>query len=276
MIPIPFVKVVGTGNDFILIDGRQPISGTIPGPSLVRKKAKAWCDRQQGIGADGILWVGESPHADAQMRIFNSDGSQAAMCGNGLRCVAWYLHTQDHGKKAFQLKTGAGILKAKIVGPERVRIDLPDPQDLKRNLKLTVEGKPYRFHSVNTAVPHAVHLVSSLEAIDLRRLGPSIRSHRAFRPAGTNVDLVQVISPHRIRIRTYERGVEAETLACGTGAVAAVVVGAAFKKLKSPVQVTPPSKEPLVVSFVEGQGGSVHRLTLEGPARICFRGVIPR
>ncbi|MBI3615996.1 MAG: diaminopimelate epimerase [Candidatus Omnitrophica bacterium] len=271
---IPFVKVVGSGNDFILVDARgKNLRASIP--SL----AKTWCDRKRGVGADGLLWVAPSKKADARMRVFNPDGSEAAMCGNGLRCVAWYLNryaglkNHGNGKRPLRLETGVGILQAQVIKPENVRVHLSMPRNLRLGIHLTLRGVRYELHAVNTGVPHAVLPTRSLERIDLARLGPSIRSHRLFQPAGTNVDLLRIDGPHRAAIRTYERGVEAETLACGTGAVASVVIGAALGRLRPPVQVATASGESLTVGF-EPTRKPWEGLYLEGPARILFQGIL--
>lgn len=267
---IPFFKVAGCGNDFILVDARRRSAPRDPA-----RLARSLCDRKRGIGADGLLMVLPSKKGKARMRIFNSDGSEAEMCGNGLRCVAWYLHSQNGGSRSFTVETGAGPMKAEITQPERVRFYLPPPKDLRLGLKLTHQGRRYILHGVNTSVPHTVLLLSRPEKVNLDELGPWIRRHRLFRPAGTNVNLVRVDSPHRIKVRTYERGVEAETLACGTGAVASAVIGAALGKLKPPIQVSTAGGEKLTVGFHPDRH-PWDGLYLEGPARILFEGGIPR
>ena len=159
MTPQRFFKVVGSGNDFILLDQRRHLL-----PNSPTALARDWCDRRRGIGADGVLLVLPSRKADARMRIFNPDGSEAEMCGNGLRCVAWYLHARDHEKRNLRLETRAGLMQAKIVGRERVRIQWGPPKQLRLGLALTHHGKRYALHLVNTGVPHAVLFVRRLEA----------------------------------------------------------------------------------------------------------------
>lgn len=269
MKPIPFVKVVGSGNDFILVDnrGRSPRAH----PAAL---AKAWCDRKHGIGADGLLWIASSPRAQAHMRIFNPDGSEASMCGNGLRCVVWYLHTKNHRQQAWRVQTRAGILPALVVAPERIRIFLPPPQAIHLGLSIVYRGKRYPLHSVNTGVPHAILFISKWTPDPLATLGPFIRHHRLFKPHGANVNLVRIESPHRIALRTYERGVEAETLACGTGAVAAAVIGTALGRLKPPIQVLTTGGERLKVGFRQTRS-PWKELYLEGTGRILFTGTLP-
>ena len=264
-----FVKLTGCGNDFVLVDLRKK---SLPAsPSVL---ARSWCDRKRGIGADGLLLTLPSRRADARMRIFNSDGSEAEMCGNGLRCMVWYLHSRGGGKN-LSVETRAGLMRAQIVDGNRVRIYLSRPKNLHLGLKLSHSGKKYLAHAVNSGVPHAVLLTSHLEKADLRTLGPVIRHHKNFKPAGTNVNLMRIESPHRIAIRTFERGVEGETLACGTGAVASVLIGTALGRLQPPVQVKTAGGESLRVGFTQNRK-PWEGLYLEGPARILFEGGVPR
>jgi diaminopimelate epimerase len=264
-----FVKLAGCGNDFLLVDARtRSFQGN---PSRL---ARAWCDRKRGIGADGLLLALPSRKADARMRIFNPDGSEPSMCGNGLRCLAWYLHTTNGRDRRFRVETRAGFMKAEIVSKKRVRIYMTPPRRLHLGLKVTQQGRRYLLHAVDTGVPHAVLLSRWIQKMDLDRLGPFIRNHRLFRPEGTNVNLVQIRSPHRIDLRTYERGVEAETLACGTGAVASVVIGAALGRLASPVQVQTRGGEKLQVGF-QSLPKPWEGLYLEGPVQFLFEGGIP-
>ncbi|PIQ82547.1 MAG: diaminopimelate epimerase [Candidatus Omnitrophica bacterium CG11_big_fil_rev_8_21_14_0_20_64_10] len=277
--PKSFLKVVGSGNDFILFDARkQPVTN----PTAARW-ARRWCDRHRGVGADGLLLVLPSRKGLAKMRIFNADGSAAEMCGNGLRCVAWYLHTTNRGARNFRVETDAGLMGAQITGNEKIRIHFPEPSRLRLRQKLTVRNTELVVHSVNTGVPHAIVLVPNLNRSNLMAVAPGIRFHRAFGARGTNVDFVQVLSPKRIAIRTYERGVEGETLACGTGAVASAAIATALKRTQPPVQVKTASGETLTVGLERRGGGSgpraFHRnghgtfqVWLEGPARILFKG----
>ncbi len=267
---VPFFKVVGSGNDFILLDQRRkPFSGD---PS---RFARTWCDRKRGIGADGLLLALPSRKAAARMRIFNPDGSEAEMCGNGLRCLVWYLHSQNGKSRSLSVETPAGLMRAQIIGKDQVRVFMSRPKSLRLGQKLKAAGKSYQVHSVNSGVPHAVLLVSHLEKVEMEILGPVIRHHRLFKPAGTNVNAVRIDSPHRIAIRTYERGVEGETLACGTGAVAAVVIGTALGKLAPPVQVKTAGGEVLSVGFQQNRQ-PWEELYLESPAQILFEGGIPQ
>ena len=271
MRPIPFVKVVGTGNDFILVDSRRSSLGR-----NASDYARRWCDRKRGIGADGLLVIGSSRTADARMQIFNADGSEAEMCGNGLRCVAWYLHTSKNGsrtKKSLTVETGAGICPVEVVGFERTKIFLLQISDLQLNRSVIVKGRGISLCSVNTGVPHAVIETNNLKRCDVEGIGPFIRRHRLFKPQGTNVNWMRIHSKNRISMRTYERGVEAETLACGTGAVACVMVGTALGKLSPPVDVMTAGREILKIGFRNGRNFDAGAF-LEGPARILFKGSI--
>ena len=279
-----FVKLAGCGNDFILVDARK--KGLSGNPSRL---ARSWCDRRRGIGADGLLLTLPSRKADARMRIFNSDGSEAEMCGNGLRCMVWYLHSHNgrhwpesrgeasssRSHREITVDTRAGLMRAEVISSDRVRVFLSRPKNLHLGQKLKAAGKSCQVHSVNSGVPHAVLLTSRLEKTDLSTLGPAIRHHKAFKPAGTNVNLMRIESPHRIEIRTFERGVEGETLACGTGAVAAVLIGTALGRLQPPVQVKTAGGESLRVGFTQNRK-PWEDLYLEGPVRTLFEGGVPR
>ena len=227
---ISFVKMVGSGNDFVLIDRRR--KGKISraeGAKLARKL----CDRRWAVGADGLVILEPSHKADFRMRIFNPDGSEAEMCGNASRCASLYV-AGSRGKVTFE--TIAGLLEAKVQGT-LVRVKLPNPHSFRRNVKATVCGKKLILHSIIASVPHAILFVENPDRIDVACWGESIRNHRLFQPRGTNVDFVKVLGPKKIEIRTYERGVEGETLACGTGSTASALVAAKLKGLTSPITV---------------------------------------
>ena len=266
---IRFAKVVGSGNDFILLDGRNGQRA----PAHPTQLAKIWCDRKNGVGADGLLLLLRSKRGDARMDIFNSDGSKASMCGNGLRCVTWYLHTKNGGRKQMVIETGAGVMETRVVGSERTRIYMTPPKIFRLGVKITALGKKINLHQVSTGVPHAVIFVPDVKRVEPEILGPAVRHHKFFKPAGTNVNWVQIRSAHAIAVRTYERGVEGETLACGTGSVAAAVIGTVLGKLKPPVPVMTAGGERLTVGFRQ-QKKPWDGLYLEGPAKILFEGVI--
>ena len=214
---IKFTKMVGAGNDFVVIDSIH---------KDYSKLAKVLCQRRTGIGADGALVLEKSKKADFKMRIFNADGSEAEMCGNGLRCAVLYEVHKCTSAQVHKLKieTKAGIYEAEITGKNRVRIKMAAPKDLKKDLGVTVNGRAIKVNYIDAGVPHAVIFVEGLDKIDVDNIGRCIRYHDDFKPRGTNVDFVEIIDDTSIRMRTYERGVEGETLACGTGAVASAIV----------------------------------------------------
>jgi len=261
---IKFTKAVATGNDFVIVDGR---AGGLKGlPEL----AKSLCDRKRGIGADGLLVIEKSKKADFKMRIFNPDGSEAEMCGNGSRCAALYASTEKISPGEMTIDTLAGILKA-AVKKDVVKVKLTEPKNIKWNLCLMIDKCPYKLNFVNTGVPHVIHFVKDIEKVDVQNLGAHIRHHGEFSPEGTNADFVEVTGKNNIKIRTYERGVEDETLACGTGAVASAVISAEVEKMSSPVLVSTRSGEELKVHF-EIKDGEFREVYLEGQAKLVFSG----
>ncbi|MCK9594235.1 MAG: diaminopimelate epimerase [Candidatus Omnitrophica bacterium] len=268
---IDFTKLVGAGNDFVLIDNRRL---KIYLKQKLSALAKEMCDRKFGIGADGLLIWDNVKGAAARMRIFNSDGSEAEMCGNGGRCFALYVSRKIKGiKSCFEVKTMAGLVKAQV-NKDGVRIQLTDPKQMKFNMPLRLNNRSIRVNFINTGVPHTVIFVQDLDNIAVAQLGRQIRYHKDFAPAGTNVDFVEIEDKDSIRIRTYERGVEGETLACGTGATAAALVTA--EKLSAlplkKINVITKSNEVLKVHF-EREESSFKNVWLEGKARIVYQGV---
>ncbi len=281
MAKIAFTKLTGAGNDFIVVDARKSGLRKIrrPWPAISR----VWCNRRTGIGADGVLVLEPSRKSDALMRVFNPDGSEAQMCGNGARCVALFVSQQGGGNgKPITLQTLAGALLARVQGG-RVTIGMTAPKNLRLHLKLSAEGKPLDAGFVDTGVPHLVVFVNNVEKADVRRLGRLLRHHPHFAPKGTNVNFVQPAkaSGSHIRVRTYERGVEDETLACGTGVAASAIIYALRNLPKGfsgrqAVAVDVASKERLHVSMDVGKSGNgvrVANVTLEGPASRVFDGV---
>ena len=266
---IRFWKLEGAGNDFLGLDGR------LGGFKLNRKKITDLCDRRRGVGADGVLVV-EKPKrrgADFRMRYYNSDGGEAEMCGNGARCFA-LLARAVSGRKGnvLRIQTQAGLVTLQIRGQE-VQVSMTEPTRLRLGKKVVVAGRKVVVDFLNTGVPHAVLFVRSVRSVDVAQLGRAIRYHSAFAPSGTNVNFVEIGRGNRIHVRTYERGVEGETLACGTGVVAASILSNLRRGLRSPILVTTRGGDHLRVGFsmVNGQAREV---TLQGPARIVYTGVI--
>jgi diaminopimelate epimerase len=268
---ISFTKVVGAGNDFVLIDNRRL---KISSKQKLSSLARQMCDRKYGIGADGLLIWDNARDAVARMRIFNADGSEAEMCGNGARCFGLYVSRELKGiKPGFDIRTMAGLVKAQVNGDE-VRIKLTDPKQMKFNMPLRLNNRSIRVNFINTGVPHTVIFVHDLDNIAVAQLGRQIRNHRDFAPAGTNVNFVEIADKDSIRIRTYERGVEDETLACGTGSTAAALI-TAVKLNALPlkmINVITKSGEVLKVHF-EQEDSLFRNVWLEGKASIVYQGV---
>ncbi len=242
MVHLPFSKYSGCGNDFILIDNRARIF-----PSHSRETLQKACHRQLGIGADGLILLEESACANFKLRIFNSDGSEAEMCGNGIRCLAQFAAELGF-PAACRIETLAGVLESKI-SPAGISIRMPQPTDCNWKRTLSLKQGLVVFDSVNTGVPHALLFVDDLEKVPVMQEGLEIRHHPRFGAAGTNVNWVQKKSANTIAIRTFERGVEGETLACGTGATAAALAAAMRYQLQSPITVCTRLGEKLIIDF---------------------------
>ncbi|MGD9504149.1 MAG: diaminopimelate epimerase [Syntrophobacteraceae bacterium] len=267
---IPFLKMTGAGNDFIVIDNR---AGLIDADNC-RDLVQMACRRKLSVGADGMILIENDPEVDFRWRFFNADGSEAEMCGNGARCAMRFAHLKgiiQSSTAAF--RTLAGIIHAEMIG-EKVKVRTTTPNGLERGVSLDVAGKPFTLDFINTGVPHAVCILpdaASLEAADIHNWGRAIRFHERFQPAGTNVNFVAVLGPRHIRVRTYERGVEAETLACGTGSIASVLTGALGGALASPVEVETRSGESLTIHFIrEDDSQHFTEVHLEGRARVVY------
>ena len=281
--------MVGAGNDFIVINA---------GPKGLNGLAKILCDRKTGIGADGVLVIEKSKIADFRMRIFNADGSEAEMCGNGLRCAVLYegiygrtpyhkgtgqASAQVHKStsKRIRVETKAGIYEGEIIGEDRVKIKMEEPKDIKLSFPLKVNGRRIKVNFINTGVPHAVIFVEGLDKIAVDIIGSAIRYHNEFKPKGANVNFVEIIDDDNIKIRTYERGVEGETLSCGTGSVASAIIA----NYKSPFDCARGKQITDSKINVHTLGGvlkvvfkrvvsEVRDVYLEGEARVVFEGQI--
>lgn len=258
----------GSGNDFILIDNRR---GILQGMNL-RKLAVTVCHRHFSVGADGLIVIVPSKKADFKWRFFNADGSEAEMCGNGSRCAARFAYLRKIAKKDMAFETLAGIVHARVKKDD-VEVQLPAASGLRMNVAVPLDSGLRMGHFVNTGVPHLVYLSKDLEHEDVDRIGRTTRYHELFKPGGANVNFVQIQGRHRLRIRTYERGVEGETLACGTGSVAAAVTAGALGAAASPVEVLTWSGEKLTISYertAEGFGD----IRLEGGADVICEGTL--
>ncbi len=264
---LEFAKMNGAGNDFVLIDNR---SRTI---RLSREQITRLCDRHRGIGADGLmLLIPSSGKADWAWEFYNSDGSTGEMCGNGARCFARFAQRKAGAGERVTFETEAGVIAARLDGA-RVTVNLTPPEGLRLNEEVALPGGPVAVHSLNTGVPHAILFVPDADKAMVEQLGPQIRRHAHFAPKGTNVDFVQVLAPGQIRVRTFERGVEGETLACGTGVAASALVASRVHGFGAPVKVRVQSGDELEVGFVERNAGFAD-VTLAGPAEYVFEGRI--
>jgi len=254
--------MVASGNDFVVIEKSQ--NPAINNPRIL---ARSICDRKFGVGADGLLLLEKSKIADVRMRIFNPDGSEAKMCGNGARCSVLYI-----GRRNTELETKAGIIQSQLKG-NSVKIKLTEPKDLKLNLPIKVNNRTLQVNFINTGVPHTVIFVADLDKIDVINLGRQIRFHKRFAPQGTNVDFVEALSNKSIKIRTYERGVEDETLACGTGVVASALITNYQLPITNyqKINVHTKSGEILKVYF-DKIGDKFRNVWLEGEAKIVYKG----
>jgi diaminopimelate epimerase len=268
---LPFAKMSGAGNDFIIIDNR---SGQLSPDKLSADDLPAWvskvCARRMAVGADGLLLIEDADDADFKWRFFNADGSVAEMCGNAARCVSRYAFLKGIAGERLRFGTIAGVIEAEVMG-EGVKIQMTPPFDLVPERGLAVGEQTFTVGSVNTGVPHVVAVVDEVDAVDLIGLGRAIRNHPDYQPAGTNANFVSRDAGGRWSIRTYERGVEDETLACGTGNVAAAIVLAATRGIASPITFNTRSGSPLTIYF-EMRDGICSAAYLAGDARLIYEG----
>lgn len=275
---VNFTKMVASGNDFVVCELAGLAGQRLGG---LKQLARKTCDRKFGIGADGLLLLDKIKKDCVKMRIFNADGSEAEMCGNGARCAALYLGSQLSAfSSQLKIETKAGIIEAYILG-NNVKIKLTNPTGIKLNIPLKIgTGRPLKVNFINTGVPHTVVFVNGIEKIDVVNLGRQIRYHKDFSPKGTNVNFAEILNNDSILIRTYERGVEDETLACGTGSVASALLYAirytqyAIRNTKyaNPViNVHTRSGEVLKVYF-DRINNHFRNVWLEGKARIVYKG----
>jgi diaminopimelate epimerase len=262
---IKFWKMSGAGNDFVLI------SGGGRGTAALTRLAVKFCAAKTGIGADGLLYVNKAGRGAVSVRYFNSDGSEA-FCGNGSRCAAWWAHRAALAGKRFLLRTAAGDLPAEITARETVRMGMPDVTGAALNFPGKYPRGINTVHFLNTGVPHAVVPVSGLDALDVAGLGRALRHNPAFGRAGANVNFVGVRGG-RVQVRTFERGVEGETLACGTGLTAAAVALALTGAVRPPVRLRSRSGEDFTV-WLNPAGDGATDIRIQGPAQIVYRGEI--
>ena len=264
--PIEFTKMSGTGNDFILIDHRTPFLDREEMPAF----AKAVCERRVSVGADGLFFIENSTTADFRWQFLNADGSWAEMCGNGARCAARYAHDRGIAPARMRFETVAGIIEAEVTG-QSVKLKMTAPTGLHLEEKVALNGQEQVVHSLNTGVPHAVLFMDNIQQTPVKEWGRALRFHEHFQPAGTNVNFVQQQGDNGLIVRTYERGVEGETLACGTGAVASAIIAGLLGKVRPPVTVTTSGGEELIIHYSLA-GQEISGVYLEGPAHFIYEG----
>jgi len=266
--PIAFEKMSGTGNDFVIIDNRNAALPQEDQPELARKI----CRRMFSIGADGVIFIEESTKADFGWSLYNADGSVAEMCGNGSRCAARFAYRHKIAGKKMTLETLAGIVEAEIGEEEEVvRVKMTQPFDFRLDISLTIgeEERPVAY--VNTGVPHVVIFVQD-DDVPVKSWGRKVRFHELFEPKGANANFVRLLSDGKIKVRTYERGVENETMACGTGAVASALIASLLKGIESPVEVITTGGDTLTILFDLHDGPVAENVFLQGPTRLICTG----
>jgi diaminopimelate epimerase len=271
-VTVDFTKMNGAGNDFVLIDNRPG------GLALSAGCIAGMCERKRGIGADGVIAIEMAHGFDFRMRYYNADGGEAEMCGNGARCAAWFavnlgIGTATDGGTEVKFLSEAGGMAATVNG-DRVAVAMTDATSLETTVSVPVADRDEIVHLINTGVPHAVMLEPDWHGLTDEQVvtrGRKIRLHEMFAPAGVNANFVAVGDDGLVKIRTYERGVEAETLACGTGSVAAAIVLSHLGNVHSPVRLATQGGDKLTVSFVQTSSGA-EDVILEGPATVNFTG----
>jgi diaminopimelate epimerase len=257
--------MVASGNDFVVVDNRKKIVKN------AAALARRICALHQGAGADGLLLYENSSKADFKMRIVNLDGSEAAACGNGFRCIALYAREVMRSPAVMKFESGSGIIEGRVGARGVVKVQLIKPRVFETNGVIEVLRHRMHYAFLDTGVPHAVIFVEGLSKIDVAGIGRLIRVHEKFKPAGTNVNFVEVTGKNEIAVRTYERGVENETLACGTGSTASAVISVLKGYVKAPVAVRTTGGEKLVIDM-EQEGPGIKKVFLEGKAQIVYKG----
>jgi diaminopimelate epimerase len=260
----PFTKMHGAGNDFVVVDHRDPFL-----PVARRELFARWCDRRRGIGADGVLLLERDTQADFAMRYHNADGGVAEFCGNGARCIARFALDLGLGRNGeVRFRTDAGIKRARRTDDERIALWFGPVED-GEPVTLEAAGRQFSGRRVVAGVPHLVLPVERVEDVPLATWAPALRAHAKFGAEGANVDFVARLPDGRVAMRTWERGVEGETLACGSGAMA-TALWAVLEGASPPVTVSTAGGEDLIVNFSRGQNG--RDATLIGPAVSVYRG----
>ena len=279
---VPFMKMSGSGNDFVVIDNRSGRLDDDSIPDFVR----AICRRRLSIGADGVVFI-ERPDpnlgVDFRFHYVNADGTRGEMCGNGAMCGARFAVIQGIARDECRFQTDSGIVDAKVAcdpADPAVAIRMSEPGAPIHDIKIAIGDIQAVYSAIQVGVPHAVTFVENPDTYiggfaspDFNAYGRAVRSHAAFAPAGTNVNIAGLIGRNTVRMRTYERGVEDETLACGTGAIATAIVAVSRGLVKAPVSIVVSSGRTLTVDF-DWNGERASNVTLGGTACVVARGSI--
>lgn len=261
-----FSKYSGLGNDFVFVDNRDqsfPIDSTL---------VQNICKRHEGIGADGVVLLENSRDADHKMRIFNCDGHEAEMCGNALRCLYLFLKELGFEKNSFRVETYDRVLRIAQEGNE-VSCEMGKVSSIEWNIDLTFNEMPLKGHFIHTGVPHVVIPTSQLNVLPILPLGRFVRMHPHFQPQGTNVNFISLDKDKTVHIRTYERGVELETQACGTGGAASAIIAHLLYQIPTPISIKTIQGNILTYDFIY-KNGIVERLKMKGAAAYVFKGTI--
>jgi len=284
--PIEFAKLSGSGNDFVCIDNRDGrFGGLLAAPERIGLFARTVLRRRLGVGADGLLFAETCEpgvEADICVRFFEPDGTEAELCGNGTACfAAWAIANGWVANSEVAIYTPSGVVWGKEIGGGYVRACIPLPQDIQPGVAFDLDGRTWSGDFAVTGVPHLVVYVDDIEAIDMGRLGPAIRSHPRFGERGVNVNFTQVLGEGRLAVRTFEFGVEDETLACGTGSSTAAVMAAlrfdwpvAYLSDTEPVRVRVRSGDELRVWLFREPDGAFSKMCLETVVRFMYRGTL--
>ena len=267
---IPFMKFSGAGNDFVIINNLENLVDSTD-TNFVQKV----CERRMSVGANGVLLVEKADgigtgSVDFRMRYFNADGGEVETCGNGARCISRFAYLNGIVTEKMRFLTNAGVYESEIVG-DNVKVRMSQPTDIRLNVPLQLKDGVHTVGFANSGVPHVVFFVEDLDGTDVFDMGQQTRYHADFKPAGTNANFIRIQSSERLEIRTYERGVEDETLACGTGSIASAIVSAALGKVTSPVSVKTASGVVLKIHF-DMSDGEPKNVYLEGDARVIYAG----
>lgn len=262
---VPFYKMVASGNDFVVVDNRRKI---VKDPVAFAREV---CRPHQGAGADGLLLFENSKKANFKMRIINLDGSEAAACGNGFRCIALYAHEVLKYSSRMNFESGSGLIEAEVLQKNQVKVQLVKPRVFEMDGVVEVQKHRLHYAFLDTGVPHVVIFVEGIEKMEVLEIGKAIRHHTHFQPFGTNVNFVEVKSKKEIRVRTYERGVENETLACGTGSTASAAVSVLKGYTEPPVNVLTQGGEKLRIDM-QKKGQEITKVFLEGKAQFVYKG----